>query len=91
MFAEDTHYANDNRDDEEYGEDDVVGEGSGVYEKVSLWHAEETQDDAYEEYGQLPNSLNQEKVDEKLQYFIICLEPFHAVMCYLHAVFGAQM
>ena len=72
----------------------MVDKGSGAHEEIDLRHAEEPQDEAHEEDGQLPDGLNQEKVDEKLQYLVISLEPLHTFItpfCHILTIIWAQM
>ena len=72
--AVDTHADSDEKKHSEY---DMMDEGSGAHEEVDLRHAEEPEDEAHKEKRQLTDGLNQEKVDEKLQDFVITLKPLH--------------
>ena len=70
------HHAEGDGDEEEEGEGDVVDEGGGVHEQVELGHAEDAEQQTNQIDGDVAKYLNQEKIDEKLKNFIICLEPF---------------
>lgn len=74
--AVDTHTDSDEKKHCEY---DMMDEGSGAHEEVDLRHTEEPEDEAHKEERQLTDGLNQEKVDEKLQDFVITLKPLHTV------------